>query len=65
MASWMESLPQALSFEGIVRILRFRSCSPRTFIILPAARHAETIDERLAEMLDGPWCRHFERYTGD
>lgn len=43
----MESLPQALSFEGIVRILRFRPYSPRAFIILPAARHAKKIDARL------------------
>jgi len=62
MARWMESLPQALSFEGIVRILRFRPCSPRAFIIIPAAEHAETIDKRLAKMLKGPWHPHFECY---
>ena len=62
MARWMESLPQALSFEGIVRILRFRPCSPRAFIILPAAEHADLIDERLAKMLAGPWKQHFKRY---
>ena len=65
MARWMESLPQALSFEGIVRILRFRPCSPRAFIILPTAEHADLIDERLAKMLKGPWYPHFECCPGD
>ena len=65
MARWMKSLPRAFSFEGIVRILRFRPCSPRAFIILPAAEHADLIDERLAKMLDGPWGQHFKPYPGD
>ena len=65
MARWMESLPQAFSFEGIIRILRFRPYNPRAFIILPAAEHAEIIDARLKKMLDGPWGQHFTRYTGD
>ncbi len=45
-------------------ILKFNSQSPRAFIILPAAQHADLIDERLAKMLAGPWKQHFERYAG-
>ncbi len=30
-----------------------------TILILPAARHADLIDKRLGEMLDGPWKQHF------
>lgn len=37
-------------------ILKFNS---RAFIILPAAKHATLIDQRLRKMLDGPWQHHF------
>ena len=37
-------------------ILKFNS---RAFIILPAAEHANLIDERVGKMLDGPWKQHF------
>lgn len=45
--------------------LKFKARPPRAFIILPAAKHAKTIDARLEKMLDGPWGQHFTRYPGD
>ena len=59
MTGWGESQPRALRFMGAARILRFRSGSPRAFIILPAADHAELIDERIRKMLASPWSQHF------
>lgn len=59
MTGWGKSLPRALRFTGAARILRFRSGSPRAFIILPAAEHAKPINERLGKMLDGSWKQHF------
>lgn len=55
--NWSNALGKSQFDEA--RILCFEK---RDFIILPAAKHAKTIDERLAKMLAGPWCPHFKRY---
>ena len=57
--NWSNAL-QTLRFQGYT-VLCFEQ---RDFIILPAAEHADLIDERLAKMLAGPWQQHFKRYPG-
>ena len=64
MKNWKIQLNNRFPEVDII-MLKFKAQLPRAFIILPAADHAETIDERLAEMLDGPWGQHFTRYPGD
>ena len=59
MMAWAEEIHLVLQTEEPPKIVRFGSRNPRAFIILPAARHAKLIDERLAKMLDGPWSQHF------
>ena len=57
--NWSDTL-RSLHFQGYTTLC----FEQRDFIILPAAEHAGTIDERLAKMLDGPWGQHFTRYAG-
>ena len=56
MRRWHENLSKSLPLSTQPRLLGFKG---RAFIILPAAKHAKTIDERLAKMLKGPWGQHF------
>lgn len=72
MTEWAQKIHRELQLEEQPRIMRFGPRErrrarpqhiPRAFIILPAVRHANLIDERLTRMLDGPWRRHFTQHT--
>ena len=65
LANWRENIHRVIHPEKTPRIIRFSPHRPRAFIILPAAKHADPIDERLAKMLKGPWHPHFECCPGD
>ena len=60
MAEWTKSIHRLIQPKEQPIIMRFSPHRPRAFIILPAVEHAKPIDERLAEMLKGPWCQYFK-----
>ena len=60
MMAWAEEIRLVLQTEEPPRIMRFGSPNPRAFIILPAAKHAKPINERLEKMLASPWNQHFK-----
>lgn len=53
--NWSDTL-RILQFQGYITLC----FEQRDFIILPAAKHAKPINERLEKMLAGPWNQHFK-----
>jgi hypothetical protein len=43
-----------------VRAVRFRRGTARAYLLAPGPAHEGILEERLSEMLAGPWGRHFE-----
>ena len=40
-------------------VLRYHRGSPRTFILIPQAKHRDGLTGRVRRMMEGPWSRHF------
>ena len=64
MSRWRDFLRAQFPEREDPRILRFSPYLARTFIILPAKRHAELIDQRIASLLGGPWSRCYTMFDG-
>lgn len=59
MAAWRQEIPSLLPHHQPPHILRFWPQPPRAFIVVPSARHALLIADRLDFLLSSPWQRHF------
>lgn len=62
MERWAAEIERRLPRDEAPSILRFRPWHPRAFIVLPAADHKAAVEERLTNLLGGPWGRHFTEY---
>ncbi|MCY4619358.1 MAG: hypothetical protein OXD50_12545 [Chloroflexi bacterium] len=65
MERWSRVLEKLLPQHAAPQILRFRTISPRAFLIVPSMDHKGLVDYRMEGLLRSLWGEHFALYGDD